>query len=310
MKNLFLPAGLLVSFVVAWLFPALGNQLKELGLIPWTVVAIFVVNGYQTKLSELPKDKHFFSALAAAGIITLLLAPLLGSFVAHFLAFGSGMALGLIVKATVPSTLSTCIVMTQLAGGNALWALMITVILNVIGVFTIPMMLSLTLGGADGIALSPWDLLFKLILLVLLPFIGGLAAKRLLSLSPNHIVLQYLPSSCVIAAVWMSLSSSNDVFRSLEWGVLLKILIATFIVHFGLMALAWVASRLLKTPNEGVVALLLTSSQKTLPVAVSVLAALNQQVGEAILVCVLFHFIQLFADASLVPKMAKRWQQA
>jgi sodium/bile acid cotransporter 7 len=49
--------------------------------------------------------------------------------------------------------------------------------------------------------------------------------------------------------------------------------------------------------------MIFTTSQKTLPVAISVLAALNLPIGEAVLTCVLFHFLMLFADSLLVPKL-------
>ena len=51
--------------------------------------------------------------------------------------------------------------------------------------------------------------------------------------------------------------------------------------------------------------MILTGAQKTLPVAVSVLAALNYPIGEALLVCVLFHFMVLFGDALLVPYLKR-----
>lgn len=308
MHSLFLPAGLLISFLVAWLIPAPGLYLKELGLIPWTVIVIFLVNGYQTKLSEAPKSISFVKALLCAGVITLFLAPLMGDITAQWLGLSAGLALGLVVKSAVPSTLSTCIVMTQLAGGNPLWALVITVVLNLVGVFTIPLMLSITLSDLSGFDLSPWHLLLQLVQLVLIPFIIGLAARQVLSLRPNHSVLVYLPSVCVILAVWMSLSASSEIFQALDVLTLTKIVIATFVIHFGLMAISLLTARIIRTPQEGIVALLLTGSQKTLPVAVSVLAALNQPIGEAILLCVLFHFIQLFADAALVPHL-KRYAQ-
>jgi sodium/bile acid cotransporter 7 len=47
----------------------------------------------------------------------------------------------------------------------------------------------------------------------------------------------------------------------------------------------------------------LAGSQKTLPVAISLLAVLAGPVGEALLVCVMFHFLRLFADALIAPRL-------
>lgn len=305
MKGLFLPAGLILSFISAWFIPEPGTTLKELGLIPWMVITIFLINGYQTNLKEIPRDRSFFSALIFGGIISLIIGPLIGLGVAEIFALPAGLALGLIVKATVPPTLSTCIVMTQLTNGFPLWALVMTVTLNIVGVFTIPFMLGMTLGGSTEITISPLPLLQKLMFLVLLPFIIGLAVKKLSLINPKQILLQYLPSSCVILTVWMALSESHEVLLNLSLPILLKIAGAALAVHLTLMALSLLASLILKLEPAARLAMLFTISQKTLPVAVSVLTALNLDIpiGEAVLVCVTFHFLMLFTDSLIAPKL-------
>ena len=285
------------------MLPAPGSLLKELGLIPWMVVIIFLVNGYQTNLSELPKDRSFIYALIIGGFISLIVSPFIGLGVSELLALPAGIALGIIVKSTVPPTLSTCIVMTQLTNGYPLWALVITVILNIVGVFTIPFMLGFTLGSAGNITIEPLPLLKTLVLLVLVPFMVGVIAKRVSTIAPQNLILQYLPSSCVIATVWMALSDSNELFQNLEVSTLLKIAVAILLIHFSLMVLSYLTSVGLKLDPGARLAMLFTISQKTLPVAISVLAALNMPIGEAILACVLFHFLMLFTDSMIAPKL-------
>lgn len=303
MKSLYLPVGLIISFIIAWMLPAPGSLLKELGLIPWMVVIIFLVNGYQTNLSELPKDRSFIYALIIGGFISLIVSPFIGLGVSELLALPAGIALGIIVKSTVPPTLSTCIVMTQLTNGYPLWALVITVILNIVGVFTIPFMLGFTLESAGNITIEPLPLLKTLVLLVLVPFMVGVIAKRVSTIDPQNLILQYLPSSCVIATVWMALSDSNELFQNLEVSTLLKIAVAILLIHFSLMVLSYLTSVGLKLDPGARLAMLFTISQKTLPVAISVLAALNMPIGEAILACVLFHFLMLFTDSMIAPKL-------
>ncbi len=305
MKSLFLPVGLIITFIIAWFLPEPGTYLKQIGLIPWMVITIFLINGYQTNLSELPRDKTFFSALIVGGLISLIISPLVGLGMSTLFSLPAGFALGLIVKATVPPTLSTCIVMTQLSNGYPLWALIMTVALNIVGVFTIPFMLGLTLDNGADISIEPLPLLQKLMLLVLLPFILGLLAKRVMSLNPKHVVLQYLPSGCVIATVWMALSESSEILYQIEPLSLVKIALAALSVHFILMGLSVIASLLLKLDPAAKLAMLFTVSQKTLPVAVSVLTAMNLDipVGEAVLVCVTFHFLMLFCDSMIAPKL-------
>jgi len=304
LKSLFLPVGLLLCFVLAWSFPEPGSAAKELGLIPWMVVAIFLVNGYQTNLSELPKSRSFLYALIGGGFLSLIISPLIGLGVAQAMALPAGIALGIIVTATVPPTLSTCIVMTQLSGGYPLWSLMMTVILNIAGVFTIPFMLGYIMEGSGAIRIEPLSLLLTLILLVLLPFLLGIAARSLSSLDPRSALLQYLPSSCIILTVWMALSDSNELFQTLQALTLVQIAIATLVIHFGMMALSYLLSQILKLEPQARIAMLFTLSQKTLPVSISVLAALDMPIGEAVLTCVLFHFLMLLTDSLLTPRLA------
>lgn len=307
MKQLFLPFGLVISFIVAWWLPQPGTYLKQAGLVPWMVVLIFLINGYQTQLRQLPKGKGFLQMLLLAALICLVVSPLLGSAVAGLMGLSAGLTLGLLVKSAVPSTLSTCIVMTGLAGGNSLSALVMTVALNLLGILSIPIMLSLTLQTTGELEIDPIALLWQLVLLVLLPLLVGFFIKRLSNFPPNHISLQYLPSSCVILTVWMALSDSHEVFQTLTLISLLQVLVAALMVHYGLMLISLVVASRLAVKNEEKIALIFTASQKTLPVAVSVLAALNYPLGEALLLCVLFHFIMLFGDALLVKPISKQF---
>ncbi|MEH6442494.1 MAG: bile acid:sodium symporter [Oceanospirillaceae bacterium] len=308
MKTYFLPVGLFLSLLISLLIPEPGVFLKDLGLIPWCVVIIFFVNGYQTELKELPTDSSFVYTLLATSFICLIISPLLGLLTASLLQLSLGLTLGLLVKSAVPSTLSTCIVMTSLAGGRATWALMMTVIINIVGVFSIPFMLDITASENIDFAIDPLALLQKLVILVLCPFIAGFLFKKLDMFSPKHPFLTYLPSSMVIMAVWLSLSASAAILYDISLLALAKIALAAIIVHFGLMLIAMLTAKFLPIDNGARVAMALTASQKTLPVAVSILASFNQNVGDAVLFCVLFHFIQLFADAALLPKLKKYYQ--
>ena len=98
MKTYFLPVGLLISLIISLVIPTPGVYLKELGLIPWCVVIIFFVNGYQTELKELPKSKSFVYTLLVTSFICLIISPIIGMLTASALQLGLGLTLGLLVK--------------------------------------------------------------------------------------------------------------------------------------------------------------------------------------------------------------------
>jgi sodium/bile acid cotransporter 7 len=305
MSGYFLPLGLVSALLVSLILPGPGRQLDQWGVIPWMVVIIFVVNGYQIRLRQIPRAGTLLSTAAVAVTINLLLSPWIGYLLAHLLELPQEAALGLVVMAAVPATLSSGIVMTQLAGGDALAALFLTVLLNLVGVFVLPLTLQATLGGIGMVDLSPWLLLRQLILIVLLPFVLGMLIRRTAWFEVPAPVLKFLPSSCVIATVWMSLSSSTENIADVSLSLLSQVALASMLVHLLLQLLCWASRRFYRVTRAESLALLFTASQKTLPVAIGVLTTMEQPVGVAILVCILFHFLQLFWDAVLAARCAR-----
>ncbi len=305
MNSYYLPVGLLLAFLTAFSIPESGHFFEQQGLIPWMVVIIFLVNGYQTRLHQIPRDTSLIKTALLAVFINLLISPFIGLAVVSLLNIPTGLALGLVVTATVPATLSSGIVMTQIAGGDGTKALLLTILLNLIGVFTIPFMLELTLDRVGLISLSPWPLLQQLMLIVLLPFVIGVLSRSLLHIPAKSGILAYLPSTCVIGTVWMSMSASTETLRQLNLQLLLLIIIASSIIHGGLMLLCWLSRKLHPSDRAEWLALLFTASQKTLPVSIGVLTALDQPAGLALLACILFHFQQLFIDSIVAAKFRK-----
>jgi sodium/bile acid cotransporter 7 len=305
MNSYFLPAGLLLALTMAMFEPAPGRVLYEIGLVPWMVVTIFLVNGYQIDLTQLPRASRVLRASIVGVVISLLISPLIGLAVVALFSMPADIALGMVVMATVPPTLTAGIVMTRVAGGNAAKALFLTILLNLVGVFTIPFMLQLTLGSAGLVSISPLPMFKQLVLLVLVPFIFGAALRSFIRAPSIQWLLRFLPSSCVIATVWVSASASSDMLKGLDPGSLLLVLAGAFGIHGALLLLCWV-SRFIYRPEHGEwLALLFTASQKTLPIALGVLALIDQAVGVAIVCCIIFHFLQLLIDSMIASRMAR-----
>lgn len=303
MNSYFLPVGLILVFLMACLVPAPGAVLHQLGLIPWMVVTIFFINGIQFSLKELPHGRKLFPASIIAILIGLFISPLIGLVVVSVVSLPVGAAIGLVVMATVPPTLSSGIVMTQIVRGNVAQALFLTILLNLIGVFTIPFMLLFTLDNVSTIIISPLPLLEQLILIVLLPFLAGIFFKPAIFIYLPHSLLKYLPSSCVIATVWMSVSASSDTLKELNFQLLLVIIICALMIHGALLLLCWLSRYLYQPDRSEWFALLFTASQKTLPVALGVLTALNQDIELAMVACIIFHFLQLFIASMITSRI-------
>jgi len=299
MKQLFLPLGLVWAIIVALFLPVGGIFLSENHGLKILVFVIFVVSGYQTGGKELVLNRALLFIFLTAGVISLILAPLLGLCIIKLIDLQQFLAMGLIIISAVPPTLSSGIVITEVSRGNTVLALFLTVSLNLLGIFTLPFMLDLCLKATGPVDIDQNRLLVKMLFFVLLPFILGKLTRSLLkkdTISPNW---SYVNSSCVILVVYASLSVSKKAFSGLGATEYLLILAAVALLHAFLLILNAGAGKLLHLPPADRKALLFVTSQKTLPISIAVLTNIRFNTGSAIIVCLMFHFFQLVADSFL-----------
>ncbi|QYY35953.1 bile acid:sodium symporter [Ruficoccus sp. ZRK36] len=304
-KKAFLPAGLLLAIIVALLLPGPGIAMQRAHMIAAFVIVIFLVNGWEFKISDTRLNRSFLLSFGAVSIISLLLGPWIGLGISRLFGTEPGLAMGLIIMSAVPVTLSSAIVMSEISGGNRAWALLMTIGLNLLGIFTVPYMLEFTLQASGDINFSPTALLTKLVGLVLLPFLAGFGLRRLIGSRVGRIpMLGYLPSTCVILTVYAAFAVSRDMLGGIPAASYPLIGGAALSIHLALMAVALGAAWLLKLARAERHTVLFVTSQKTLPVAVSVIALIAADSAVAMVPCLLFHFIQLFFDSFVASHLA------
>ncbi|MCW9033270.1 MAG: bile acid:sodium symporter [Rhodospirillales bacterium] len=304
-----LPLALVIAISAALLMPGPGTELFQSGIAPWLVALIFLVNGYQTDLKHRPTGKALGTAVGLMTVINLCIGPVLGMVAAQLFGLEAGLALGLIVMSTVPPTLSSGIILTMIAGGDGLWALLFTVALNILGIISIPLILPLVSSVSGGVSIESWPLFEKLVFVVLIPFLSGQILQKILGAGHLSSVLKHIPTFCITLTVWMIMSSTANGFEAnVEIPVLplIYVGVGSFLVHTILFGLCYGGAKALRLPDRAVSAFVFTGSQKTLPVAISILAVLPMGTGNAVLACILFHFIQLFLDSWI----ASHWGKA
>ncbi|MDX1594330.1 MAG: bile acid:sodium symporter [Gammaproteobacteria bacterium] len=302
MQQWFLPGGLVLAIALALVAPEPGSAVNRTGLVSWLVATIFLVNGYQTRIDARRLGRRFLRVLAAGAGIGLLLSPWLGVATAALLGLPAAAALGLVVMASMPPTLSSGVILTGNAGGDVLWAMLLTILLNLAGIVSVPFVLDLALEAGAEVAISPWPLLWRLLTLVLVPFVAGVGLRRLFESRPPGWV-RYVPSTCIIITVWMAMSASSGTLLELTAGALGLIVAGALLVHGALLGLCAAAGRALELAPAERIAVLFVVSQKTLPVALGVLTALEAPIAGALVVCIVFHFLQLMVDAVLAARL-------
>ncbi|MEN8200638.1 MAG: bile acid:sodium symporter [Thermodesulfobacteriota bacterium] len=306
LRQLFLPLGLLLAVFSAILLPAGGIFLAENYGPRILVILIFLVSGYQTGSKALSLDRKLLSIFWLAAAISLLLAPLLGLLFSKILVLPPYLALGLIVIASVPPTISSGVVITEVSGGNTVLALFLTIGLNLLGIFTMPFVLALCLKATGPIDIDQTALLLKMLLFVLLPFLLGKMVRTLSRRKQVSPLWSYLNSGCVILMVYSSIAISRDGFAGLGPSTYAQVLAAVALIHILLLTINHRTGKLLHLPPGDRKALTFVTSQKTLAIGLAVLTNLQFDTGNALIVCLFFHFFQLFLDSFLASAMRNR----
>lgn len=320
----FIPLALLAAATFGWFIPTPGTIAHSYKVQKFSTIGQFVISGLVLQASQvIAALKSPFPILY--GVLSILfVTPLLGILVMSLPAslvqpfeFKVGMA----VFCCVPTTLSSCVALTNQCNGNAAIALLLVVLTAILGVFTIPTVLGFVLGGISGSGLGPgafnqFELLKTLVLTVMCPLFFGMSLQRIGGISAwkdvktNRKLLARLSTMFLCITPWLQLSVASSAAlaltpRLIATGVGLGIGVHCAMLAFNMAATSVV--RFSRRREEHIAirkALVLCGSEKTLPVAVAVigqLGVLGAGGGAfAILPCIFSHIIQTVIDSGLV----------
>ncbi|KAA9325234.1 bile acid:sodium symporter family protein [Adhaeribacter soli] len=221
------------------------------------------------------------------------------------------MWLGIFFQATLPSTVSSAVVMVSIAGGNIPAAIFNASISSTLGVFITPLWMGLFLNTAE----SSFDLsqvFTKLIIQVIIPVIlGMLLHKTFGKFAEKHRArMRYFDQLIILTIVYTSFSESfsQNMFRdfSLTDIFLLGLgMVGFFLAVFFLINLI---SRLLGFNREDRITAIFCGSKKSLvhgTVMAKVLFANSVNTGIILLPVMLYHTLQLVAGSILAQKFAR-----
>lgn len=266
------------------------------------IVIIFFLSGLALDTRQIREGLSDVKGTLLALFLIFLIAPTIGYFFS-LLPIQTGILTGILLVASMPTTLSSGVVMTGGAGGNMAHSLLITVIANSLAVITIPLSLSILLGGENStsIQIDQLPIMIKIASLVLTPLALGIVIRRLFSkqLQP---VLPYT-STCnqlgILTMVWMALCSSrNAIISGLD--SILTVMIVVFLFHLCLILVSLFLTNVFSIPKGKRESVIFMGGQKTLPLSVLLQVSLFPQLGIALVVCVMHHIIHLIMDAYLI----------
>ena len=306
-KNL-LVVVIAVAVALAIIVPGPALALQGLGLIPICIVLIFACQGAGVEARRYRHLGAYASLLAWGGVIAFVAAPAAGWAVVEVLGWSADDRLGFVLMCCMGPTLVSGMVIANQAGGEAETAALLTIVLNLVAVVTIPFTLALTVG--DGASIDAWGLLLRLLLIVLLPAGVGQVIRIV---RPNLVTratgwLKVLPVALLGVIIYLALSEHAEDLRALHAWRILSLAWPALLVHGGLLVVAYAGARLvLRSDRARATAAAVVASQKTLPVAIAVWSTgFASSHPLALVPPIIFHLCQIYGDGLLAAWWARR----
>lgn len=298
-----------VAAVLALLVPGPGVALKDWGLIPPSVVVIFLCQGAGVDARRFRQAGAYVALLAWGAVVALVAAPAAGWAAMELLGWQADDRLGFLLMCCMGPTLVSGIVIATQAGGEREGAALLTIVLNLLAVATIPFALALTVGGgADSV--DQWGLLLKLLGLVLVPAIVGqvVRLRRPAQVEGVSRWLKLVPIWLLAMTIYLALSERADYLRQIEPLRVLLLALPALGVHYLLMGLGYGGARwMLRADRARATAAAVVCSQKTIPVAITVWSMeFATDYPLAIIPPIVFHLSQIYGDGILAGWWGRR----
>lgn len=315
--------GLLVSIGAAWLFPevgSLGGLLRSEITTKVAVFAIFFLQGILLPTEELKKDflewrLHLFIQ-GYNFIIVPLLAQLLILLLGHHI--GPDLRIGFLFLAMLPTTISTAVLFSSLAGGNVGGAIFNTSLSNILGVFIVPTWSAWLLSSATGQSIPMAPLLLRIAMLLLLPMIIGQCLRPLLKpmAQAYRKAIGRFNMGMIFYMLYVAFCGSvkSGVWQEQGVSIVLSSIVISFILLIFVKVSAFGSIKLMKFNYPSGITAFFCASQKTLaagvPMATSILSSTGNlpgapELGLILLPLMCYHPLQILIGGFIVARFEK-----
>jgi sodium/bile acid cotransporter 7 len=302
--------GLAAAVALAWLFPAAGAKggvLRTEVTLKAGVVVIYFLQGLTLALDTLKRGALHWRLHALVQTWIFVLFPLAGllldGVVGHRLP--ADLRLGFLFLCVLPTTISTAIVFTTLAGGNAAGAIFNASLSNLLGIVLTPVWVGwLMRAGGQAFALGP--VILEIVLLLLAPLAAGQALRPWLRrwADGQRGRVAAVNSGIVLFIVYAAFANSVQarVWERYGANITLVAMAGVVLLFVVVMGAAWGTIRWARLENADASAALFCASQKTLaagvPMAQLIFGA-HPGLGLILLPVMLYHPLQLAVHGML-----------
>ena len=218
---------------------------------------------------------------------------------------------GFLFLCVLPSTVSSSVVLTSVAGGNTAGALFNAALSNIAGVVLTPLLVHL-LMQASGRSAPFGPLLLKICLLTLLPFSIGMLLRRYLKnhVDANKRWINRICNSIVLLIVYTAFCDSveNRIWTIYGIGLTLKVLGLVALLFTGISLLVYGVCRMSHLRHPDAIAAYFCSVKKTIAMGVPLATLIFGQRNDLSLILLPLMFyspVQLLVNGMIANQLAK-----
>lgn len=290
---------------------------QQWGLSRYSTFCIFLISGLTLRAGSIRAAAEAWPALAYGLVAILGLTPLASLLALRLPLNPPELAVGLALFCCMPTTLSSGVSLTQTAGANVALALALTVLSNLIGIISMPIMLSSLVARGAGVSVPAGPLIQNLIRTILIPLILGVIARASMPglaswVDRSKRQLSKLSSALLSLVPWMQVSCSKEALLRIAPHQLLAAAGAGIAIHLMFLIGNAAAVRTLHLGKSSWErsywpsvdrAVIITASMKALPVAVVVVDRIGSALGQRALLllpCIATHLLMITIDSVLV----------
>lgn len=306
---------LFVMVVLASLMPISGKAADVFSVVTTVAIAIlFFLHGAKLSRQAVIDGILHWKLHALVFAFTFALFPILGLMAKPILLpiLGKELYWGFLFMCFLPSTVQSSIAFTSVAKGNVAAAVCSASFSNLIGMFITPILVAFFILGQSEHDFNPTSAIFKITLLLLVPFILGQLfrpyvfpyMKKFPSLVKSFdqgsilMVVYGAFSGAVVAGLWHQVSGMTLFYLTLACSVLLTVI----------MLLAFYIPKWLGFNMPDQRAIFFCGSKKTLAsgVPMAQILFIGQPLGMIVLPIMIFHQIQLMVCGILANYWSKQ----
>jgi len=259
---------LIATLIISILFPKYGFYLYNLKYtIPFCLIIIYFCLGLSSSLNSIKKSLQKIKISIIIQSLIFIIAPIIAlilytiinpfNFTPHLI--------GLLFISGVPTTMTSCILLSKKYGGDEILALCNAMIAQIIGVFLTPIIIYILLSSNHNITTSLANIFYKLLNQVLLPFCIGLYINRFTNNNIVKKISKKVIYSGIFPLIYLSVSQvvyNGDLISIIEKSYVLIIISIIFCILVILSSL--IISKIFNFDKKTKITILLVGTNKTM----------------------------------------------